>query len=136
MELEDHDPHRRESQVTPNGMHREQSLRSNSSQRDVLRIALHDTAENLAVTPALVAAIREICAEAQTRSQGPERSLVEFKLSLTDAANEVEIPPGPDRNNLLDGLVSKFIEEFYRPAVKAGGAPRAFDCGDVTQAAP
>jgi hypothetical protein len=115
---------------------REQSASPSGSQREALRIALHESGAHPAVTPELLAAIREICSDAQLRSQGPERSLVEFKLSLTDAANEVEIPLGPDRSKLLDGLVSTFIEEFYRPPVKANAKLRAFDCGDGTRAAP
>jgi hypothetical protein len=115
---------------------REQRVSSNGSQREALRIALHDSGAHPAVTPELLAAIRKICSDAQIHSQGPERSLVEFKLSLTDAANEVELPLGPERSKLLDGLVSTFIEEFYRPAIKANTKLRAFDCGDATRATP
>jgi hypothetical protein len=114
---------------------REQQVSSNWSQREALRIALHESGTHPAVTPEMLAAIRAICSDAQLRNEGPERSLVEFKLSLTDAANEVELPLGPDRSKLLDGLVSTFIEEFYRPAVKANAKLRTFDCGDATRAA-
>lgn len=115
---------------------REEANSSNWSQREALRIALHNSGAHPAVTPEMLAAIRAICSDAELRSQGPERSLVEFKISLTDAANEVELPLGPDRSKLLDGLVSTFIEELYRPAIKANAKLRAFDCGDATRATP
>lgn len=117
-------------------LNREQRSNSSGSQREALKIALHESGAHPAVTPELLAAIRAICSDAQLRSQGPERSLVEFKLSLTDAANEVEIPLGPDRSKLIDGLVSTFIEEFYRPAIKTNAKLRAFDCGEATRATP
>jgi len=117
-------------------LNREQHVGSNEGQREALKIALHESGTHPAVTPELLAAIKAICSDAQLRSQGPERSLVEFKLSLTDAANEVELPLGPERSKLIDGLVSTFIEEFYRPAIKANAKLRAFDCGEATRANP
>jgi hypothetical protein len=98
--------------------------------REALKSALYDTREQPAVTPELVLAIRQLSFDARTRGQGPERSLVEFKLSLTEAANEIKFPLGPDRNKLLAGLVSTFIEELYRPATTTNAKLRAFDCGD------
>lgn len=114
----------------------EQGVSSNGIQREALRAALHESGAHPAVTPELLAAIRAICSDAQLHRKGPERSLVEFKLSLTDAANEVELPLGPERSKLIDGLVSTFIEEFYRPAVRTSAKLRSFDCGDATPVAP
>lgn len=114
----------------------DQSASSNGTRREALRTALHDSGAHPAVTPELLAAIRAICSDAQQRSQGPERSLVEFKVSLTDAANEVEMPLGPERSKLIDGLVSTFIEEFYRPAIRANATMRAFDREEATRATP
>ncbi len=102
--------------------------------REALRLALYDTREQPAVTPELVLAIREFCSDAQIRGQGPERSLVQFKLSLAEAANDIKFPLGPDRNKLLAGLVSTFIEELYRPAATTHAKLRAFDCGDAPRA--
>jgi len=53
----------------------------------------------------------------------PEDFLIAFKLALVDAANEVGIKPGPERNDFLSRLVSVYIEEFFRSAV--GGDSRA-----------
>lgn len=116
--------------------HQEGNGGANGSQRDALKTALYDTADHRAVTPDMLLVIRQICSDAHGRGQGPERSLVEFKLSLTDAANEVEIPLGPDRNKLLAGLVSTFIEELYRPSTQSSSKQRAFDSGDLRQASP
>jgi hypothetical protein len=107
---------------------------ASGNQREALKAALRDGAGLLAITPVMVLAIQHICTDARERGQGPERSLVEFKVSLTAAANELEIPLGPERSKLFSGLVSTFIEELYRPASRANGKPRAFDPGDTSQA--
>lgn len=112
----------------------ERSTGANGAQREALKIALRDAAGHSAVTPVMALAVRQICADGHRNGQGPERSLVEFKLSLTDAANEVGLPLGPDRSKLFSGLVSLFIEELYRPASGAATKPRAFDCGETSQA--
>jgi hypothetical protein len=52
----------------------------------------------------------------------PEDFLIAFKLALVDAANEVGIKPGPERNDFLSRLVTVYIEEFYRSPV--GGDAR------------
>lgn len=115
---------------------RDRSSGSNGGQREALKLALRGAADRSAITPVMVLAIQQICSDARNQGQGPERSLVEFKLSLTDAANEVEIPLGPDRSKLFSRLVSSFIEELYRPAMKGNAKPRAFDCGDANQPTP
>jgi len=55
----------------------------------------------------------------------PEDFLIAFKLALTDAANDVGIPPGPERNDHLSRLVSACIEEFYRYPSNGAGATGA-----------
>jgi len=118
------------------GRNRDTTRGANATQRDALKLALRDTVDRSSVTPVMLLAIRQICSDARKQGEGPERSLVEFKLSLTDAANELEIPLGPDRSRLFSGLVSSFIEELYRPAPNGSVKPRAFDCGDANQASP
>ena len=132
----DVNPQRKRSMSQSKSAYRERNSGANGTQREALKTALHNTAGHPAVTPDMLLVIRQICSEAHGRAQGPERSLVEFKLSLTDAANEVEIPLGPDRNKLLAGLVSTFIEELYRPSTKSVSKQRSFDRGDVSQASP
>jgi hypothetical protein len=55
----------------------------------------------------------------------PEDLLVAFKLALVDAANDVGITPGPDRNDFLSRLVTAYIEEFYRYRIIGDGARKA-----------
>ena len=69
------------------------------------------------------AAIRRICSAPERHHYEPEDLLIAFKLALVDAANEVGIPPGSDRNDLLARLVTAYIEEFYgAPASDGNGA--------------
>ena len=51
----------------------------------------------------------------------PEDFLIAFKLAVVEAANDVGIPPGPERNDFLSRLVSVYIEEFYRFPLTADG---------------
>jgi hypothetical protein len=66
------------------------------------------------VSSALRPALREICESADFRTEHPERLLIAFKLSLTEAANDANISPGPERTRLLDQVVTLYIEELYR----------------------
>ena len=66
-------------------------------------------------------ALRQICSAPERIGFEPEDFLIAFKLALVDAANDVGIPPGPDRNDFLARLVSVYIEEFYRSPVGGGG---------------
>jgi len=50
------------------------------------------------------------------RAERPEQVLVAFKNSLDDVANGLRIPFSPERNTLLTGLVTAFIEEMYSSA--------------------
>ncbi len=116
------------------GVKRDRTTGANRAHRESLMTAFRDADVRLAVSTKMIAAIREICAEARANGQGPERALVEFKFALADAANDVEMPLGPDRSRLLAGLVSTFIAELYEPTSKSRAKPRAFDCGDSAQA--
>jgi hypothetical protein len=102
--------------------------------RDAMKSAFleHDTAP--ARNPRMLQAIRQICADAQRKGQGPERALVEFKLALANAANGAEIPLGPDRSVVLDQLVSTFIAELYKLPAQSTARSHAFDRGDATTA--
>jgi len=62
---------------------------------------------------ALRLALREICANPDLQTEKPEQLLISFKLSLTEAANDVSISPGPERTALLDQVLTIFIEELY-----------------------
>lgn len=58
--------------------------------------------------------LRQICSAPERMSFEPEDFLIAFKLALVDAANDVGMAPGPERNDFLSRLVSAYIEEFYR----------------------
>jgi hypothetical protein len=66
------------------------------------------------------AAIRQICSAPERHRFEPEDFLIAFKLAIVDAANDVGMPPGPDRNEFLARLVTVYIEEFYGGAVADG----------------
>ncbi len=66
--------------------------------------------------------IRGICSAPERHRFEPEDFLIAFKLALVDAANDVGIPPGPERNDFLARLVSVYIEEFYRVPLGNGTA--------------
>ena len=69
--------------------------------------------------------LRQICAAPELKTFEPEDFLIAFKLALVDAANDIGIPPGPERNDFLSRLVSACIEEFYRSPSNGDGAGRA-----------
>jgi len=65
--------------------------------------------------------LRQICAAPERVAFEPEDFLIAFKLALVDAADEVAIKLGPERNDFLSRLVSAYIEEFYRSPVSGDG---------------
>ncbi len=69
--------------------------------------------------------LRQICSAPERKTFEPEDFLIAFKLALVDAANELRIPPGPDRNDYLSRLVSVCIEEFYRNPTSGDSVSRA-----------
>lgn len=80
----------------------------------LLRTALRSSGDGLPVTSEQRAIIRQICSAPEKLTFAPEDFVIAFKLALTDAANEVGIRPGPERNDLLTRMVSVCIEEFFR----------------------
>lgn len=88
--------------------------------RDVLR-----GSSDVVVTGAQREAIRQICSAPERGRFEPEDFLIAFKLAIVDAANDVGIPLGPDRNELLARLVTAYIDEFYSgPVADGNGSAR------------
>ncbi|HEV2017384.1 MAG TPA: hypothetical protein VGQ98_03650 [Gemmatimonadaceae bacterium] len=58
--------------------------------------------------------IHQICSAPEKLTFAPEDFVIAFKLALTNAANDVGIRPGFERNDLLTRMVSVCIEEFFR----------------------
>jgi hypothetical protein len=90
----------------------------------------------LPVTAAQRAIIHQICSSPEKLTFAPEDFVIAFKLALTDAANDVGIRPGPERNDLLTRMVSVCIEEFFRQpspgnAPTTGSVPRASSAQEI-----
>jgi hypothetical protein len=83
--------------------------------------------ERKTVTSAQRLVLRQICSAPERVTFEPEDFLIAFKLALVDAANDVGIPPGPDRSDFLSLLVSVYIEEFYRYPMNGDGARKTGD---------
>ena len=89
---------------------------------ELLRTALRLHETGRAVTSEQRAIVHQICSAPEKLTFAPEDFVIAFKLALTDAANDVGIRPGPDRNDLLTRMVSVCIEEFFR-LPSSGDAP-------------
>jgi hypothetical protein len=93
------------------------------SHQELLRKVLRGASDNVVVSSEQRAAIRQICSAPERHRFEPEDFLIAFKLAIVDAANDVGIPPSPDRNEFLARLVTVYIEEFYRsPPADGHGA--------------
>ena len=88
-------------------------LKLPASYQELLRKVLGDGTGG-SVTEAQRAALRDICLAPERASSTPEDFLIAFKLALVDAANDVGMPPGPERSYLLAMLVTAYIKEFFR----------------------
>jgi hypothetical protein len=84
-----------------------------------------DGAPSKTVTAEQRLVLRQICSAPERKFFEPEDFLIAFKLALVDAANDVGIPPGPERNDFLSRLVSVYIEEFFRFPSNGDGASMA-----------
>jgi hypothetical protein len=82
--------------------------------QELLRSVLDGAATGKNVTPEQRAVVRQICSAPEEMNLAPEDFLIAFKLALSNAANEAGLAPGPERNELLEKMVSACIEEFYR----------------------
>ena len=94
------------------------------SHQELLKSAMTDGARSKTVSAEQRSVLRQICSAPERKHFEPEDFLIAFKLALADAANDVGIPPGPERNDFLSRLVSVYIEEFYRFPSNGGGASK------------
>jgi hypothetical protein len=91
------------------------------SHLELLKVVMSDGVTARTVTLEQRSVLRQICSAPERLSFEPEDFLIAFKLALVDAANEVGIKPGPDRNDFLSRLVTVYIEEFFRSPVSGDG---------------
>lgn len=80
--------------------------------------------------------IRGICSTPERHRFEPEDYLIAFKLAVVEAANDVGIPPGPERNDFLVKLVSAYIEEFYRLPNSSGAVTSSDAARSLLDAQP
>ena len=92
-----------------------------ASHLELLKVVMSDGVTDKPVTLEQRSALRQICSAPERNFFEPEDFLIAFKLALVDAANDVGLKPGPDRNDFLSRLVSVYIEEFYRSPVSGDG---------------
>ena len=100
---------------------------------ELLRAALKLSGTGHTVTSEQRAIIHQICSAPEKLAFAPEDFVIAFKLALTDAANDVGIRPGSERNDLLTRMVSVCIEEFFR-LPSTGDAPSAGNATRVSSA--
>lgn len=79
-----------------------------SAQRRLLRNALDGGSERKSAR-ARREVMRELCRDFRAQGQAPEQLLIAFKASLVEAANEAQIPYGPEGSELISQLVTVFI---------------------------
>ena len=96
-----------------NSLHTPSRVTLSFAQHRLIRTTLNGRSNYALVTPEQRRMIRELCAQAGPVHE-PEQFLIAFKVALIEAANDAQIPFGPERNDLLSRLVSVFIDEFYR----------------------
>ncbi len=99
----------------------------------LLRTALRSSGDGLPVTSEQRAIIRQICSAPGKLTFAPEDFVIAFKLALTEAADDVGIRPGPERNDLLTRMVSVCIEEFFR-LPQPGNAPNTSSVSSASSA--
>jgi hypothetical protein len=92
-----------------------------ASYQELLKVVVSDGVTDKTVTFEQRLALRQICSGPERNSFEPEDFLIAFKLALVDAANELGLKPGPERNDFLSRLVTVYIEEFYRSPVGGDG---------------
>jgi hypothetical protein len=88
---------------------------------DLLKVVMSDGVTHETVTLEQRSALRQICSGPERNSFEPEDFLIAFKLALVDAADEVGIKPGPERNDFLSRLVTVYIEELFRGPMSSDG---------------
>jgi hypothetical protein len=84
-----------------------------------LREALQTDAEQIEARRAQRKLVRKICSLPEVRGLAPEQFFVAFKEAVSDAANQLNIPRGREREEVLSRLLSISIEEFFQDG-KAG----------------
>jgi hypothetical protein len=83
------------------------------TKRPLLREALQSDVDQSKARREQRRLVREICSLPEVRALPPEQFIVAFKSAVNDAAAELGIDEGREREQLLSRLVSISIEEFF-----------------------
>jgi len=67
--------------------------------------------------------IRKICSSSGVKTLAPHVFFVSFKHALGLAADDLRLPPGRERDDLLSRLFSTCVEEFFRDSLRADAPP-------------
>lgn len=83
------------------------------TQRPLVKEALQSDVDQIKARRAQRRLVREICSLPEVRALPPEQFVIAFKHAVNDAASELGIAEGREREQLLARLVSLSIEEFF-----------------------
>ena len=97
------------------------------TQLPVLKEALQSDVDQIKARREQRRLVREICSLSEVRTLLPEQFFVAFKQAVNDAAKELGMPDGPERDQLLSRLVTISIEEFFRTDGDGDGRPPQAD---------
>jgi len=86
-----------------------------AAQLQLIRDSLKGNELSPFVTAEERAAIQAVCSDLESDGK-TEKLLIAFKSALVDAANDLDVPHGPERDAKLSRLVSVFIDELYANA--------------------
>jgi hypothetical protein len=78
----------------------------------LIRSAVATSQIDVFATPKQRAFISDVCAQAPTECDR-EKFLIAFKSAVVEATNELAIPFGSQRDEMIDRLISIFIGELY-----------------------
>jgi hypothetical protein len=80
-----------------------------------LKTALSTAASAMTVTPHLRSLVREICATVERTATTTEELTDALRVALVNAAIDLGLPPGMERNDFLASLTGVFVEELRNP---------------------
>jgi hypothetical protein len=67
--------------------------------------------------------VRRICSSRVVKHLAPHEFFVSFKQALGAAADDLRLPPGRERDELLSRLFSICVEEFFEESDRADAPP-------------
>jgi hypothetical protein len=84
------------------------------TQRPILKEALQSDFDQINARHKQRRLVREICSLPEVRHLPPEQFFIALKQAANDAATDLGMPNGPERDQLVSRLLSISIEEFFQ----------------------